>query len=72
MADTKELLEEGSIDEIIDSVEVKQASFSPEGENRKIDYNYILVTLTNGDTIRLKADKGVKASIWFARKGTES
>jgi hypothetical protein len=65
---TKELLETQSLIDYIEDVTIEKDSFQEEKTGRAVDYNYILVHLANGDTLRIKPDKVNKASIWFALK----
>jgi hypothetical protein len=64
---TKELLESQSIIDYISDFEIFKDNFTTE-DGKHLEYNYFLVTLGNGDTIRMKPEKIWKASVYFCLK----
>ena len=63
---TRQLLNEQNIDEIVDSVEIVQEQFTPEGESRTIIYNRLKITLSNGDVIMASCNKDAKTGLFIA------
>lgn len=70
MAHTKQLLDAGSIDNLIDEVSVTQEVFQNE-QGQAVKYNRVVIKLDNGDTVGLKATPELKMAVYYATRELE-